>query len=155
VPRPARAACRRPGPQWRGGETPHGVLGAPRVCAIRGAITVAADEPCLVWAATRALLAAIVERNGLHPDDIISVLFTVTADLTSAFPARAACQMGWTQVPLLCALEIPVPGALPRCVRVLLHAATDRPRASIAHPYLGDAVTLRPDLSVSDTSSRA
>ncbi len=117
------------------------------VRAIRGATTAAGDEPQAVWAATRELLVAIVERNGLTPAELISVLFTVTPDLTRAFPARAAGELGWADVPLLCALEIPVPGALPRCVRVLVHAATDRPRAAVAHVYLNGAVALRPDLA--------
>lgn len=117
------------------------------VRAVRGATTVEADEPCAVAAATRELLAAIVERNGLHPDDLISAVFTVTHDLTSTFPALAARQMGWTDVPLLCALEIPVPGALARCVRVLVHATSDRPRSAIDHVYLRRAVVLRPDLA--------
>ncbi|HEY0778861.1 MAG TPA: chorismate mutase [Gemmatirosa sp.] len=116
------------------------------VRAIRGAITVDSDEPCAVKAATRELLAAMVERNGLHGDDLVSAIFTVTHDLTSTFPARAAHDMGWTDVPLLCALEIPVPGALPRCVRVMLHATSDRPRSAIQHVYLHGAVVLRPDL---------
>ena len=117
------------------------------VRAIRGATTVEADEACAVSAATRELLAAIVERNDVHPDDLISAVFTVTGDLTSAFPALAAREMGWTDVPLLCALEIPVAGALARCVRVLLHVTSARPRAAIDHVYLRRAVALRPDLA--------
>ncbi len=120
---------------------------AAAVRAVRGATTVESDAPEAVWAATRVLLAEVAARNGLAPDDIISVLFTVTPDLTRAFPARAAGELGWDDVPLLCALEIPVPGALPRCVRVLVHAVTERPRAAVAHVYLGGAVTLRPDLA--------
>ena len=117
------------------------------VRAVRGATTVDVDEPCAVWAATRELLDAMLERNALTSDDLISVLFTVTPDLTSTYPARVARQMGWADVPLLCALEIPVPDALPRCIRVLLHATSDRPRAAIAHAYLRGAVVLRPDLA--------
>lgn len=122
-------------------------VAAPAVRAIRGAISVDVDEAGAVHAATHELLAAIVARNGLGQDDLISAVFTVTTDLTSAFPARAACEMGWTDVPLLCALEIPVPGALPRCIRVLLHVTTTRPRAAIAHVYLRHAAALRPDLA--------
>jgi chorismate mutase len=92
------------------------------------------------------LLNEIVDRNGVAVPDIISVIFTVTADLTSAFPALAAREMGWLDVPLLCTMEIPVPGALGHCIRVLLHVETDRPRDAIAHVYLGDAIILRPDL---------
>ena len=125
------------------------------VRAVRGATTVASDEPELVRAATRELLEAIVERNELTGDDLISAFFTVTGDLTSEFPALAAREMGWTDVPLLCALEIPVRGALPRCVRVLLHVASDQPRSAIEHVYLGPAVALRPDLAASSAPAPA
>ena len=114
--------------------------------AVRGAITVVHDAPDDIYAATRLLLTEIVGRNGIAVDDIISVIFTVTADLTSAFPAMAAREMGWLDVPLLCTMEIPVPGALGHCIRVLVHAESDRPRSHIEHVYLGDAVVLRPDL---------
>jgi chorismate mutase len=114
--------------------------------AIRGAVTAARDEPDEIYRATRALLNEIVDRNGVAIADIISVIFTVTPDLTSAFPAMAAREMGWLDVPLLCTMEIPVPGALGHCIRVLLHVETDRPRHAIAHVYLGDAIVLRPDL---------
>ena len=117
-----------------------------RVRAIRGATTVDRDEPSLILAATREMLATIVERNALHTDDIVSVVFTVTADLRSEFPARAARELGWTDVPLLCTVEIPVPGALAHCVRALLHTDIDRPRSAIRHVYLRGARSLRPDL---------
>ena len=104
-----------------------------RVRAIRGATTVAADEPALVLAATRELLAAMLARNGVAQEELISAVFTVTADLTAAFPARA--------------VEIPVPDALPRCVRVLLHVHSARARSAIAHVYLHGATVLRPDLA--------
>ena len=119
----------------------------PMVRAIRGATTVAADEPDQVRAATREMLEAIVARNGVRDEDLISAMFTVTADLTSEFPAHAARELGWADVPLLCALEIPVPDSLPRCIRVLLHVTSDRPRSEVQHVYLGPAVVLRPDLS--------
>lgn len=115
--------------------------------AIRGAITVSADEPALVVGATAELLRDIVARNALHRDDVVSAFFTVTPDLTSAFPACAARELGWDDVPLLCAAEIAVPGSLPRCVRVMLHVLTSAPRAAIAHCYLRDAAALRPDLA--------
>jgi chorismate mutase len=117
------------------------------VRAIRGATSVAQDDPAEVRAATRELLEAIVERNGLRDEDLISALFTVTGDLTSEFPAHAAREMGWVDVPLLCALEIPVPGTLPRCVRVLLHVQSGRARSEVEHVYLGRAVALRPDIA--------
>ena len=114
---------------------------------IRGAITVAADEPDLILEATRELLEAILESNeGMYPDDIASALFTVTDDLASTFPAQAARQMGWGLVPMMCAREIPVPGSLRRVIRVLVHWNTDMPQDQITHVYLRDAVKLRPDL---------
>ena len=116
-----------------------------RLRAIRGAISVDRDEATAIYAATRELLDAIVGRNGITTDDIISVIFTVTPDLTAAFPALAARQMGWLDVPLLCTMEIPVPGALGRIIRVLLHVETPRARGKIAHVYLRAAEALRPD----------
>lgn len=116
--------------------------------AIRGAVTVARDEPAAIYRATIELLTEIVARNALVTDDIISVIFTVTPDLTSAFPALGARQMGWLDVPLLCTMEIPVPGALGRCIRALLYVESVRARAAIQHVYLGAAEVLRPDLSV-------
>jgi len=118
-----------------------------RLRAIRGAITVERDAPELVYAATRELLSEIIARNGVDLDHIISVIFTVTPDLTSAFPAMAARSMGWLDVPLLCTMEIPVPGAMAHCIRVLLHVESDRERSAIQHVYLGDAQSLRPDIS--------
>ena len=117
------------------------------VRAIRGATTVPADDAALVLAATRELLAEMLARNAVDEADLISAVFTVTADLTTAFPARAARDLGWVDVPLLCAVEIPVPDALPRCVRVLLHVHSARARSAIAHVYLRGAPVLRPDLA--------
>lgn len=91
------------------------------------------------------LLEVILERNGVTPDDVISVLFTNTPDLHCAFPAKAAREVGFTDVPLMCAQEIDVHGALERVVRVLLHVDTDRPRSEIFHVYLRGAEVLRPD----------
>lgn len=114
---------------------------------IRGATTVAADTPDLILQATRELLEAILEENnGMRPEDIASAVFTVTDDLVSTFPAQAARQMGWDMVPMLCAREIPVPGSLPRVIRVLVHWNTDIPQSDVKHVYLRDAVRLRPDL---------
>ncbi len=120
--------------------------GQQHVRAIRGAITVDRDARSEIEGATRELLSAILERNGVAPDDIISVIFTVTPDLTSTFPAQAARQLGWSNVPLLCTMEIPVPGALPRCIRVLMQVESSRAREAIDHVYLGGAEALRPDL---------
>jgi monofunctional chorismate mutase len=117
-----------------------------RTHAIRGATSVAEDDPRLITEATRELLEKIVERNWLEVDEIVSVLFTVTTDLKSLFPAVAARQMGWVGVPLLCASEIPVEGSLPRCLRTLVQVELRAPRPLETHVYLREAVALRPDV---------
>jgi chorismate mutase len=117
-----------------------------RIRAVRGATTVDRDAAAEIREATRELLGEIVRRNALAVDDVVSAFFTVTPDLTAEFPARAARELGWADVPLLCTMEIPVPGALARCIRVLLHVESARPRDEIAHVYLRDARSLRPDL---------
>jgi monofunctional chorismate mutase len=117
-----------------------------RTHAIRGATSVEEDDPQHIATATRELLEAIVERNSLQMDEIVSVWFTVTPDLTSAFPALAAREMGWVDVPLLCASEIPVPGSMPRCLRTLLQVELRAPRPLDTHVYLREAVALRPDI---------
>ena len=122
-------------------------MGDRRARAIRGATTVESDTPEQIRRATRELLETIVDRNGITSADVISAIFTVTHDLTSDFPAHAARELGWLDVPLLCTLEIPVPGSLARCIRVLLHVESDVPRTVIRHVYLHDARTLRPDLA--------
>ncbi len=116
------------------------------VRAVRGATTVAADDPLLIREAVTELLEAILNDNDIVPNDVISAVFTATPDLVSEFPAHAARLYGWTDVPLLCAQELPVQGALSRCLRVLLHAETRRLRSEIRHVYLRDAVLLRSDL---------
>jgi len=114
---------------------------------IRGATTVAADQPDLILEATRELLEAILKENeGMKPEDVGSAIFTVTEDLAATFPAQAARQMGWSMVPMMCAREIPVPGSLRKVIRVLVHWNTDVPQSEIKHVYLRDAVKLRPDL---------
>jgi len=114
---------------------------------VRGATTVSADEPELILQATKELLEEILAENeGMHKEDIGSALFTVTDDLNSTFPAQGAREMGWGLVPMMCAREIPVPGSLPRVIRVLVHWNTDVPQNKITHVYLRDAVKLRPDL---------
>lgn len=117
------------------------------VRAVRGAIQVDRDEPALILADTAALLTEIVCRNGLDVEDFISVVFTVTPDLASEFPATAARDLGLVDVPLLCATEIPVPDAMERVVRLLAHIETERPRAAVEHVYLRGAARLRPDLA--------
>jgi chorismate mutase len=115
---------------------------------VRGATTVDADEADQLLDATRELLEAILAANpGMHTEDIGSVIFTLTNDLCSGFPALAARRIGWDSVPMICAREIPVPGSLPRCIRVLLHWNTDIPQSGIRHIYLREAVKLRPDLA--------
>jgi chorismate mutase len=117
------------------------------VRGIRGATDVSSNQPEAVLAATRELLEAILLANPtLKPVDLASVLFTVTDDLQSIYPAQAARLMGWGDVPLMCACEISVPDGLPHCVRVLLHWNTDLSQSQIQHVYLHGAVTLRPDL---------
>jgi chorismate mutase len=114
---------------------------------IRGATTVEADSEHAILLATRDLLLRMVEANQVAVADIASIMFTVTHDLTAAFPARAARALGWQHVPLLDAQEVPVPGSLPRCVRVLMLWNTDRSQDEVRHVYLRDAVSLRPDLT--------
>jgi len=117
----------------------------PRLHGIRGATTVSRNDAGDILGATHELLRALIEANDLQPDDIVSALFTVTRDLDAAFPARAAEEYGWNIVALLHASEIPVPGSLPRCIRLLIHAYTTRGRAEIKHCYLRGASVLRPD----------
>ena len=119
-----------------------------RTHAIRGAISVEEDHPAQIAEATRELLGKIVEQNCLELDEVVSVFFTLTSDLTAAFPALAAREMGWVDVPLLCASEIPVPGSLPRCLRVLVQVELRAPRPLDTHIYLREAVALRPDVVV-------
>lgn len=117
------------------------------VRGIRGAISVEADDPAQIRSAARELMEEILRRNAItNFDDVISAVFTTTEDLVSAFPAEAARLMGMSQVPLLCAREIPVPNSLPRCIRILLHINTDRTPKDIEHVYLRDAQKLRPDI---------
>ncbi len=94
-----------------------------------------------------ALLTAVLERNGLHTDDLISVWFTATPDLHCDFPAAAARKLGIADVPLICAQELDVEGAMPRVVRLLAHIESDRPRSDVAHVYLGAAAALRKDIA--------
>ena len=113
---------------------------------VRGATTVSANQPQAIWDATQAMLREMVDSNGIATEDIAAAYFTVTSDLDSAFPARAARTMGWEHVPLMDALEIPVPGSLPRCIRVLLLWNTTVPQRDVIHTYQHGARALRPDL---------
>jgi chorismate mutase len=117
------------------------------VRAIRGAIQLDAVDREAILEGTAELVAAVMNRNDLTTDDVISVLFTVTPDLTAEFPALAARKTGFHAVPLMCATEIPVPGAMPRVVRLMAHVDTDRSRAEIQHVYLRGAAALRLDIA--------
>jgi chorismate mutase len=116
------------------------------VRAVRGATTVDADTEDQVTMRVQALMGAILERNGLAKDDLISIVFTATDDIVSMFPATAARAMGLGDVPLMCARELAVAGSQPYCIRVLLHVNTDRKREDIEHVYLESARGLRDDL---------
>ena len=117
------------------------------VRAIRGATRLGADDPVEMSEAVVELVTAMLERNAVDRADLISALFTATPDLVSMFPAAAARGLGLGDVPLICAQEIDVAGALTRVVRVMAHVETDRPRAEIAHVYLRGAEVLRQDLA--------
>lgn len=113
---------------------------------IRGAVTVTENTPEAIREATKSLLSLIASENKITSKDIISIIFTVTNDLNAAFPAQAARELGWNLVPLLCTTEIPVPGSLEKCIRVLVHAYMSCSQEEVRHIYLGDAMILRPDL---------
>ena len=116
------------------------------VKAVRGATTVDTNTVEAITTRVVTLLREILERNGLVEDDIISILFTATEDIVSTFPATAARSMGLGAVPLICARELAVSGAVPHCIRVMLHVDTERPREAIHHVYLEGAQGLRDDL---------
>ena len=119
------------------------------VCrGVRGATTVERDDREEILKATRELLALVIHLNGIHNDAVASAIFTTTPDLAAAFPATAARQLGWLDVPLMCSHEIDVPGALGRCIRVLIHWNTALPQHQIQHVYLKEAQALRPDKTV-------
>jgi chorismate mutase len=110
---------------------------------IRGAITVPENKKEAIGAATKELLQKMIKVNEVKISDIACILFTTTSDLNAAFPAAAARELGWTQVPLLCGHEMNVPGSLPSCLRVLVLFNTDKRNEEMVHVYLGGAVTLR------------
>jgi len=114
--------------------------------ALRGATTLDEDTPEQVNERVRALVSSMLERNGIDHDDLVSILFTATDDVVSMFPAAAARSLGLGDVPLICARELGVVGAVPRCVRVLMHFYTERTRDSLHHVYLEGARGLRDDL---------
>lgn len=112
---------------------------------IRGAITVDSNTEHDILAAGHELLEEMVVANGVRPEDVAAALFTTTTDLSADFPARAAREMGWSDVPLMCGNEIPVPGSLDRCLRILLLINTEKRPDEIVHVYLRGARILRPD----------
>jgi chorismate mutase len=114
--------------------------------AIRGAIQVDTNDVDSIVEGAGELLAAVLAGNALAADDVISILFTLTPDLTAAFPAVAARRLGLVSVPLMCATEVDVPGSLPRVIRLMAHVDTRLERGEIQHVYLGGARALRPDL---------
>ena len=117
---------------------------------VRGATTVDEDDPRQIAERTSELVRILVEANGIRAEDVASAVFTATPDLSAAFPAVAARTVpGWEAVPLLCAREIPVPGALGLCIRVLIHWNTDRPASAVRHAFLRAARSLRPEWAVS------
>lgn len=119
-----------------------------KVCrGVRGAITVDTNDPAEILLQTRRLMAVMIRENEIEPHDVAFAIFSTTVDLNAEFPALAARQFGWFDVPLLCTTEIPVPDALPRCVRILMNWNTAKPQDQIQHIYLREAISLRPDIS--------
>jgi chorismate mutase len=114
---------------------------------VRGATTAERNDREEILTATRQLLALMIRRNTIDKQDVASAIFTTTPDLDAEFPAIAARQLGWLDVPLLCSHELRVPGSLARCIRILVHWNTDHAQSEIEHIYIRDAVRLRPDLS--------
>ena len=118
----------------------------PTVRALRGATTVDDDRADQITERVGELMAQLFERNGIHKDDLVSVIFTATDDIRSKFPAEAAREFGIGDVPLLCARELDIVSGTPRCIRVMIHLYTDRPAADLRHIYLEGAQGLRDDL---------
>jgi chorismate mutase len=116
------------------------------VRAVRGATTVEEDTTEAITERVVALLECMLQRNGLAEEDVISILFTATEDITSTFPATAARTMGLGAVPLICARELAVVGSVPLCIRVMMHVTTERGRDEVHHVYLEGAQGLRDDL---------
>ncbi len=114
---------------------------------VRGATTVERNDRKQILAATRQLLALLIRRNEILPEDVASVTFSTTHDLDAEFPALAARQLGWLDVPLICTNEMGVSGSLEKCIRVMIHWNTSRSQREIHHVYIREAKRLRPDLS--------
>lgn len=124
-----------------------------KIRGVRGAISAEADTCEAIWAAVDTLMRAIIAANALEEDDIASILFSTTPDLTACYPATAVRHMGWTQVAMLGFQEMGVPDAVPYCIRVLIHWNTETAMSSIKHIYLGKAVVLRPDWKIEPAES--
>ena len=118
-----------------------------RCRGVRGATTVDTNSREDILTGTRQLLALMIRQNDIQAEDVGSAVFSTTVDLNAEFPALAARQLGWLDVPLLCTHEVDVPGSLRKCVRILVHWNTDKPQSDIQHVYIKDAIRLRPDLS--------
>jgi chorismate mutase len=114
---------------------------------VRGATTVLANTRDEILTNTRQLLALMIRRNGIEPEDVAAALFTVSKDLNAEYPALAARQLGWLDVPLMCGYEIDVPSGLPRCIRIMIYWNTEKSQKEIVHIYIKEAKNLRPDLS--------
>jgi chorismate mutase len=126
---------------------------APRLRAVRGAVTVSSDTPAAIDEAVEALLDQLIEANGIDASDVVSAIFSATPDLRSRNAATAARSLGWTDVPLMCVAELETDGMLERCVRVLLHVSVADGRR-LQPVYLGGAACLRPDLNAHAAGSR-
>ncbi|PLT28337.1 chorismate mutase [Peribacillus deserti] len=121
---------------------------------IRGAITVESNDENLILKATERLLGTLIKDNSIEPDHVASVFISVTEDIDAAFPAKGLRTFeGWTYVPVMCMREIPVPGALPLCIRIMLHVNTKIEQQDIRHAYLERAEILRPDLNTQEVSN--
>ena len=114
---------------------------------VRGATTVESNSREEILTATRQLLALMISLNDIQAEDVGSAIFSITQDLDAEFPALAARQLGWLDVPLICTHEVHVPGSLANCIRILLHWNTDKAQSEIQHVYIKGAIKLRPDLS--------
>jgi chorismate mutase len=121
-----------------------------RLRALRGAVTVGSNDRDAIVTATEELLGEMISRNAVDGDDLVSMIFTATPDLDAEFPALAARRLGLAHVPLLCSVELDVTGAMPRCIRVLVHLYSDRAVADLQHVYLREARELRADLHEGD-----
>jgi len=116
------------------------------VRALRGATTLDTDDAAQLSERVQALVAEMLRRNDVAKDDVISILFTATDDIHTMFPATAARGIGLGDIPLMCARELDIVGGTPRCIRVMMHMVTERPRSELHHVYLEGARNLRDDL---------